>query len=166
MVMRSIFLCADHLDPKVQDFRERNDPLGKLVEPHITLVFPFASALSDEALISHVETQVASTNQFQASLSRKPIVDAGYVYFSILVGLDQVSRLHDRLYDGPLVPHLENRPYVPHITIGREEGMDANRIADEASSLNASATFSVSKLKIERIGTGGASQVIKTIWLK
>ncbi|WP_339618004.1 2'-5' RNA ligase family protein [uncultured Gilvimarinus sp.] len=164
--MRSIFLCADRLDPKIQDFREKNDPLGKLIEPHITLVFPFVSVLSDEALISHVETQVAATNRFQASLNPQPIMDTGYVYFSLLFGVDQVSKLHERLYDGPLVPHLEDRSYVSHITMGRGNGIEASRIADEASSLNASATFSVSKLKIERISPGGASQVIKTIWLK
>lgn len=163
--MRSIFLCADGLDPKIQEFRERNDPLGMLIEPHITLVFPFESDLSDEALIEHVEAQLVTTNSFHASLCPLPTVDSAYVYFSILHGKNQILALHEHLYSGALAQHLQPRPYVPHITVGQGNAEQVKPMVDEATALGISDTFSVRKLKIERIGDCGASNLLKTFYL-
>lgn len=164
--MRCIFLSLDNLDPKIQAFRERNDPLSRLIEPHITLVFPFDSELSDEELIEHVETKVVSTNSFQATLYPLPTIDSGYIYFSILLGISQISALHDRLYEGVMAQYLEARPYVPHITVGRGNDVEATLIAEEASTICFSKTFNVNKIQIERIGANGKSEAIKTVWLK
>lgn len=39
-------------------------------------------------------------------------------------------------------------------------------MADEAADLEVSENLSINKLKIERIGAGGESKVLKTLWLK
>lgn len=164
--MRSIFLCADGLDLKIQAFRERNDPLGRLIEPHITVVFPFKSDLSDEELIQHVEAQIESTSSFHASLCAQPTLDSEYVYFPIDIGANEILEIHERLYDGPLSRHLQARPYVPHITVGGGKSAQVKRIEDEAKALGITKTFSIKKMKIERIGNSGESKVIKTLFLQ
>lgn len=80
--------------------------------------------------------------------------------------MNQISAIHNRLYGGPLARHLQARPYVPHITIGRGNMVQAKRMADEAADLEVSENLSINKLKIERIGAGGESKVLKTLWLK
>ena len=164
--MRCIYLSVDGLHPEIQTFLERNDPLWRLIEPHITLVFPFDSAISDEELIEHVETKVVSTSSFRASLCPQPTIDSGYIYFSILLGDSQITALHDRLYEGLMAKYLQARPYVPHLTVGRGNGVQAKLIAVEASTISASKVFNINKIRIERIGASGESEAIKTIWLK
>tara|TARA_R110001592_G_scaffold291221_1_gene560587 strand:- start:633 stop:1127 length:495 start_codon:yes stop_codon:yes gene_type:complete len=164
--MRCIYLSVADINPEIQKFRERNDPIWRLIEPHITLVFPFDSAISDEELIEHVETKVVSTSSFKASLCPQPTIDSGYIYFPILLGNGQISALHDRLYEGLMSKHLQDRPYVPHITVGRGNGVQAKLMAEEASTISVSNTFNVNKVLIEKIGATGESKTIKAIWLK
>ena len=43
-------------------------------------------------------------------------------------GRDAIVDLHDRLYRGPLAPQLRpGLPYMPHVTLGRAQGLDRAR---------------------------------------
>lgn len=163
--MRCIFLCAEGLDPKVQDFRERYDPLGTLIEPHITLVFPFEMDSTDEVLIEFVLSKLASTSRFAASIHHKPTIESGYVYLPIDNGSAQVKALHNLLYVGVLEQFRQDRVYAPHITIGKVGIEGSQDILEAAKSLKIETKFMINRLKIERIGLNGESEIISEHFL-
>jgi len=133
------------------------------MEPHITVIFPFESDLSDEALIEHVSTKIASMTSFDASLYPQPTSESGYVYFPIDVGVEQVAALHNFLYVGPLAQFRRDCSYTPHVTIGRARLGKAQQILEEATKLDIETEFGISRLKIERIGTHGESEIISQL---
>lgn len=158
--MRCIFLCVDGLDPQIQDFRKRYDPLGALVEPHVTLVFPFELDSPDEVLIEHVLSKVASTAKFSASIHQRPKTYSGYVFLPIDEGTAQVKELHDLLYVGLLEQFRPDRLYVPHITIGRVSNENSHDILEATKGLKIETRIMINTIKIERIGPNGESEII------
>ena len=158
--MRCIFLCVDGLDPQIQEFRARYDPLGLLVEPHVTLVFPFEMDSPDEVLIEHVSSKIASTSRFSASIHHQPTMESDYVYLPIDKGSAQVKALHNLLYVGVLEQFRQDRPYVPHITIGRVRNENSRDILEALKSLEIESKIMINRLKIERIGPNGESEII------
>jgi len=163
--MRSVYLSANGLDTTLQKFRVKNDPLGKLIEPHITLVFPFESSMSDLELVELVSIKVSSFGSFSATLNTEAQVEKDYLYFSILEGANQIKRMHECLYKGPLSVYLKKHIYIPHLTIGRGERDRIALMQEEANALEVSKYFRVSKLKIENIEPDGKSTAIKEILL-
>ena len=55
--MRTILLFLHNMSiDKIESTREKHDPLFRLIPPHITIVFPFKSNISnDELKISYFE---------------------------------------------------------------------------------------------------------------
>ena len=49
----------------IQSIRERFDPLAKYIAPHITIVFPFESALSTAELDAHMRRALAGVKRFE-----------------------------------------------------------------------------------------------------
>lgn len=166
MIRRCVYLSPDGLDPKVQHFRERYDPLGSLIEPHVTLVFPFSCDITDEALVAHVADSVASDVTFKARLASRVSKDGDFIYFPIAQGAELIRSMHDRLYTGLLKPQLLAIPYVPHITIARAGGDKAEESLRAAAELKVHPEFSIGRLKIERVLSDGRGEVIDQIVLK
>lgn len=53
----------------IQSIRERYDPLADYIPPHITLVFPFESELSTQALSGHIALALAGVKKFHVRAS-------------------------------------------------------------------------------------------------
>lgn len=121
----------------LDDFRARHDPHAGVVEPHFTLVFACAAVAADDYL-AHVGAVAAACASIAFSC-RYAMLGAdeqradGYVFLVPDEGHGALSRLHDRLYTGPLAPHLRlDLPFTPHVTIGRcAERAHAKRLCDE-----------------------------------
>ena len=53
--MRTILLFLHNMSiDKIESTREKHDPLFRLIPPHITIVFPFKSNISNDELKSHI----------------------------------------------------------------------------------------------------------------
>ena len=52
----------------INDIREKYDPLADLVLPHITLVFPFDSELTNEELKFHLKKCLNNIKPFKVKL--------------------------------------------------------------------------------------------------
>ena len=101
-----LFPKFDNIDA-IQAVRERFDPLAKYIAPHITLVFPFDSALSTEELREHMARTLQGVKRFPVQL-RGITGDfrEGYLFLNVKRGNDSIIDLHDRLYQGALEPFL------------------------------------------------------------
>ena len=111
----------------IQNIRERFDPLANYIAPHITIVFPFESALSTAELDAHMRRALAGVKRFDVRLQDiTGDFRDGYVFLNVKKGNDAIIALHDRLYRDDLEPFLFRKvTYCPHITIGKIEEQSA-----------------------------------------
>lgn len=130
-------VIADIDRATIAAFRTRHDPHADVVEPHFTLVFACA-AVAEADYLAHVGRAASATPPIAFSC-RYAMLGAddgntdGYVFLVPDEGHAALSRLHDRLYAGPLAPHLRlDLPFTPHVTIGRcRERAQAKALCDE-----------------------------------
>lgn len=53
--MRTILVFLNNMSiDKIENIRQKHDPLFELIPPHITIVFPFKSDISNDELKSHI----------------------------------------------------------------------------------------------------------------
>ena len=104
----------------VELLRVRFDPLARSIPAHITLIFPFESALMSAQLRAHMESVTACVPPFKIGLAGITGSEGVYLFLNVGSGTKSIIDLHDRLYAGPLHPHLStDQAYVPHVTVGR-----------------------------------------------
>jgi 2'-5' RNA ligase len=106
----------------IDRFRGQYDPLGNVMPPHLTLVFPFHSRLTLDQLTAHVQKVVRAWPAFPVVMNGLWSAQNEFVGLATQVGRDAFTEMHDRLYRGPLAEFL--RPefeYEPHITLARAE---------------------------------------------
>jgi len=121
----------------LEAFRRQHDPRYQAIEPHFTLVFGCRLA-EPEAFLRHVRNIGKRTAPVPfvcryAQLGSDDEVDRAYVFLVPDEGNSELSRLHDRLYTGPLAAALRlDLPYTPHITIGaKDDRQVAKRLCDD-----------------------------------
>lgn len=122
----------------IEGIRSRHDELYRdLVRAHFTLVFA-VSSVDESLLIKHVQQTVADVPPISLVLRCALVVkdvlsEYTHVFLVPDEGFGDVARLHDRLYTGPLTPHLRlDIPYIPHIGVGNSlDPLGCKRLADE-----------------------------------
>lgn len=108
----------------IRAFRARHDQLrAQMIQPHFTLVFgcvkvPSADFIAHSGRIAGHASAIRFCCRY-AMVSGSDKEEAAQVHLVPEEGYSAISRLHDKLYTGPLAAELAlNIPYVPHITIG------------------------------------------------
>jgi 2'-5' RNA ligase len=105
---------------EILSVRDRLDPLARKIPAHITLVFPFESAMSDFELETHLRELVAQSRRFGVVFRGITAHENEYLFLNITRGNDEVMQLHDVLYSRALATHHDRRhTFVPHVTVGR-----------------------------------------------
>lgn len=122
MGLRSILLLPRINHDLVHDVRQQYDTLYQHVAPHISLVFPFESDMSDDTVIQVVMNVMQHFSAFDITLNRvagEP--DNGYVWLVVDQGAAIITAMHDALYQAPIfAAHLrQDIPYIPHMTIAQ-----------------------------------------------
>ena len=145
----------------IQRLRKRCDPLMARIAPHLTLVFPFESALTTDELAEHISKAVAGFEPFSARLQGITGQEGEYLFLDVKCGNDQLIELHDRLYSGPLAPFI--RPeftYTPHLTVGRLPDTDAFHAAlDDARQVTMVFEATVAEVTLYQIEPGLARPI-------
>jgi 2'-5' RNA ligase len=71
-IRRAIVVFPNFADPaaceQIEGLRRRFDPLAAMIPVHITLVFPFASTLSADELVAHVQAATRGIAPFPVLL--------------------------------------------------------------------------------------------------
>lgn len=133
--------------------RQRFDPLAGFINPHLTLVFPFASDLTTDDLRRHISESIAGMPPFPVRLEGVTGNEGEYLFLNVKVGNDNLIALHDRLYSGILRRYLSfEHAYLPHLTVGRIS--DAARwqsAVAEASLLDIRLDFTISDISVYTI---------------
>ncbi|MCA3698496.1 MAG: 2'-5' RNA ligase family protein [Brevundimonas sp.] len=108
----------------IEAIRRRHDPLHGRVEPHFTLIFPFAGVSVGEVLghVQNIASKVAPIPFRLARVAavRDPLSPGAHLFLLPDEGEQRITDLHDRLYSGVLSTSLHpTAVYLPHVTVGR-----------------------------------------------
>lgn len=106
----------------INEIRKEYDPLAEKVKPHITLVFPFTSELSNAELIEWLNTALKDTESFKLKLtgfSKAEDRFGNYLFINIFEGKEEIINIHNALYNGILKEFKMKYAYEPHMTVGK-----------------------------------------------
>ena len=148
----------------IDNIRNKYDPLAKLVRPHITLVFPFKSSISNEELIQILNTRLMSVKVFELKLggiSKQEDILGNYLFLDVLQGMEELCYIHKILYDNEFKEFDLGLPYLPHMTIGKlpTAQLLENAFNDIKSMDNTFRTI-VNKISVEMIGDNEESIIV------
>lgn len=165
MVLRTIMIFPQFDNMKIIDeIRKKYDSLSELVRPHITLVFPFESELSNEQLRGIMEYKLQNIAPFRIKLhgiSRQEDRFGNYLFLNVLEGTEQLSQIHDILYSDELEMFDMGIEYIPHMTIGKLETREKLDAAYESIKNNTDVfEAEVDIISVEMIGENEESIVI------
>ena len=113
---------------RIEAFRQRHDPMAALIPAHLTLVFPFPTALTPLQIEVHVR-RVASRWPVIPVTFRAVRTEANeFVFLMAQRGAPSIVALHDKLHTRSLRQHLRpDFPYAPHITLARHPALGGAR---------------------------------------
>ncbi len=104
----------------IEAFRERHDPMAATIRAHLTLVFPFPTALTALQVQTHVRKVASGWPVVPVSFRGVRNVANEFAFLMAQRGAASIAGLHDRLYTRSLRPHLRrDLDYAPHITVAR-----------------------------------------------
>ncbi|MGG0730517.1 2'-5' RNA ligase family protein [Bacillus paramycoides] len=158
--MRTILLFLNNMPiDEIESMREKHDPLFGLIRPHITIVFPFESAISNDELKSHILNLSKEIRPIEIEFASRISREREYLFLEVERGKEQIEELHISLYTGPLLQFLRTDiPYIPHVTVGRKSSAElAAEIAKEIPSFHEKLNCIIDRISVERIGENGES---------
>ncbi len=158
-----IFPKFENIDV-INDIRKKYDPLADLVLPHITLVFPFDSELTNEELNLHLKECLSDIKPFKMELEGfgKQINNYGnYLLLNVVQGIDEIKNIHNRLYKGKLKQFDPGYDYIPHMTVGKVSTLELlNKAFDAVSNYSDKFSTVLKKISVEMIGDQEESIII------
>ena len=108
----------------VEDFRRRHDPTAAFIPAHLTLVFPFPTALKRLQVETHVKRVAARWPPIPVTFPGVRLHANEFVFLVAGRGAESIAGLHDRLYTRSFLPYLRRDiAYEPHITIARDPSL-------------------------------------------
>ena len=145
----------------INDIRNKYDRLANLVEPHITLAFPFRDDMSNEDLINKLSSLLKNYSPFEVSFKGVSLSHDNYVLLNCIKGDSILIDLHDKIYEEIIPTHLKKSiKYIPHITLGQ-----ANNLND-FSDFNYEFSTIIDTISVEFIGNNEESIILTHIKLK
>ena len=158
-----IFPEFDNMDV-IDRIRSKYDPLAELVRPHVTLVFPFESDISNEKLEEILETRLQEMNCFElilGNISKQEDSFGNYLFLNVLKGSEELFKINRVLYDNEFKENNLGLPYVPHMTIGKLPSVnDMNAAYEEIKDIQDKFNTVVKKISVEMIGENEESIIV------
>lgn len=147
----------------IDSIRKKYDPLAKLVPPHLTLVFPFKSELTQERIFSELEELLSDYKAFKLvchGVVKESNTYGNYLFLSVLEGMDNLIEIHDYLYDGIFRTYRSDVQYVPHLTIGNlHDKKEFDLAYQNLTDFNLKFMTIVDTISVEIIGEHGESNI-------
>ena len=148
----------------INDIRKKYDPLAELVLPHITLVFPFNSELTNEELNLYLKDCLSDIQPFKVKLEGFSMQEdkyGNYLFLNVVQGMNVIKNIHDILYKGKLKQFDMAYDYVPHMTVGKVSSKELlDKAFDDVKKCNDKFSTMVKKISVEMIGEHDESIII------
>ncbi|GFP76516.1 2'-5' RNA ligase family protein [Clostridium fungisolvens] len=154
----------------IDDIRKKYDQLADLVLPHITLVFPFNSELTNVELNLHLEECLRGIHPFKIELNgftKRQDKYGNYLFLNIVQGTDEIINIHSILYKDRLKKFNSGYDYIPHMTVGKLPSKELlDNAFDDVSKCNDRFSTVVNKISVEMIGEHEESIIVIEYELK
>ncbi|MBE5846020.1 MAG: 2'-5' RNA ligase family protein [Butyrivibrio sp.] len=145
----------------IDEIRGRYDPLAKLVRPHITLVFPFESEITNDEIEEKLTSSLKDVRPFELTLHGFSKTDDNYLFLNIEKGKETIEAIHDDLYSNYFKDYYLPIPYSPHMTVGKlKNAQELNDAYEYVKDLDASFKTVVKKISVEMIGEHEESIIV------
>lgn len=97
--MRTILLFLNNMFiSEIEDIRQKHDPLFGLISPHITIVFPFESSISNDELKLHIINVSKPIQNIEIEFTNQITSEREYLFLRVEKGKEQIEELHNILY--------------------------------------------------------------------
>lgn len=164
MLKRTIMIFPQFSNQRIIDeIREKYDPLYNLVKPHITLMFPFESDISNTLLSQKLDISLNQTSPFKLILqgiSRHKDMYGNYLFLNVKSGQKELLDIHNQLYLSIFNKQYQ-QPFIPHMTIGNLDSADKMEEAyNVIKSVDSCFETIVNKVSVEMIGNNDESIII------
>lgn len=165
MSLRTIMIFPEFENMEIiDDIRNRFDPLAQLVRPHITIVFPFESEMSNEELAVILKNRLKQIKPFALQLGGFSIQEdtfGNYLFLNVLQGEEEIRAIHQLLYKNEFKQFDLGLPYKPHMTVGKLLTVDLLKDAyEQVKTMNATFGTTVRKISVEMIGENEESIIV------
>jgi 2'-5' RNA ligase len=148
----------------INDIRRKYDHLVDLVPPHITLVFPFDSDLTNEELNLYIKECLSDIHPFEIELegfSKQKDRYGNYLFLNVVQGMNIIKEIHDTLYKDKLKEFDLGYDYIPHMTVGKLSSIKLlNKAFDDVNRCNDKFSTIVKKISVEMIGEHEESIIV------
>ena len=148
----------------IDKIRNQYDPLANFVRPHITLVFPFKSPVSNEKLEQILNMRLMPVKPFELKLggiSKQEDAFGNYLFLDVLQGMEELCGIHQILYEKEFKKFDSGLPYVPHMTIGKFHNINLLENAfNDIKSMDSTFSTIVNKVSVEMIGNNEESIIV------
>lgn len=165
MSLRTIMIFPefDNIDV-IKRIRKQYDPLYELVNPHITLVFPFEDEITKTELKIKLGECLKNVKPFKLVLqgvTKQEDMYGNYLFLTVIEGKDELIEIHNKLYLGIWGKKVNNLNYIPHMTVGKFDTIDElNRAFAKTEHMNDVFKTNVQKVSVEMIGENEESIII------
>ena len=139
----------------IDEIRDRYDPLAKLVRPHVTIVFPFESEMTNAELEEELSRSLNNVSPFELVLHGFSKAMDNCLFLDVEKGKEIIEAIHDDLYSNRF---KEFDPgfayeYIPHVTVGKfDSEQDLNEAYEQVKDIDVSFQTIVKKISVEMIG--------------
>lgn len=165
MSLRTIMIFPEFKNMEIIDnIRKQYDPLAKLVKPHITLVFPFESPLSNEELKYILDKRLEAVKPFDLTLggmSKQEDIFGNFIFLNVLQGAEILEHIHRILYDNEFKEFDIGLQYIPHMTLGKLPTVkQLHNAFQNIHSVNSTFSTIVEKISVEMISDNEESIIV------
>lgn len=165
MSLRTIMIFPEFENMEIIDnIRKQYDPLAELVRPHITLVFPFESQISNEELTQILNVRLLGVKPFELKLggiSKKEDTFGNYLFLDVLKGGEEIGYIHQVLYDNEFKEFNIGLQFIPHMTIGKLPTVESlNNAYNNTKFMEDTFSTIVRKVSVEMIGDNEESIIV------
>lgn len=102
-----------------QILRNIYEPYARVMNEHLAFLMPTPGSVGRKILEEHIQSVLKKWRPFRVQISGLYKSWDHWLMLGVKEGRDQVIRLHDALYTGPIKPYLrEDLPFEPHVAIG------------------------------------------------
>ncbi|MBO4927412.1 MAG: 2'-5' RNA ligase family protein [Clostridiales bacterium] len=165
MSLRTIMIFPKFENIEIIDsIRKKYDPLADLVRPHITIVFPFESEMSNDELAAVLDERLKGIPAFDMELcgfGKQSEPFGNFLFLNLVKGAELIVKMHDLFYSNDFKNFFMDYPYMPHMTVGKLSTVEELEEAFEGvKTIEDSFVTRVRKISVEMIGEHEESIII------
>ena len=104
---------------KINQLRKMYDPTYRLIDPHITIMFPLPTSVSEPDLIQHLTIVLKTVTPFSIHMAGFIKSWDHWLFLTLKEGNSEVIQLYDQIYSGILSSYKRSHiSFIPHIGLG------------------------------------------------